>query len=90
MNLRLCLISHTFQNKEYKHAEDIMRSLGITYQMSTPQSMFDSWWFWNCENVPDPLPCYLSVMKMEPAKAIGHGLSEEDVKAILEFGSSKY
>src|SRR5262249_55009235 len=39
-----------------EHAQAAMRRLGITYQYAVPQSMGDCWWFFNCENVPDPLP----------------------------------
>lgn len=39
-----------------KHAQICMRDLGITYELAVPQSISDSWWFFNCENVPAVLP----------------------------------
>ena len=64
------------------HAQDYMQQLGITYELATPQSVADCWWFWNCENVPDPLPEGLSVLDITPREAVGYGLSKEDVKKL--------
>lgn len=71
MHLRLDLHQVT------EHAQKVMAGLGITYQHATPQSMGEQWWFWNCENVPDPLPPFLSELKVKPHDAIGYGLSQE-------------
>ncbi len=68
-----------------KHAIEVMRELGITYQHSTPQSMGDQWWFWNCENIPDELPKYLTPLEMDPMECIGYGLSKEDAKKIINY-----
>ena len=65
-----------------KHAQAVMRDLGITYQVATPQSLGDQWWFWNCKNVPDQLPSFLSVLDVKPHDAIGWGLSKEEADAI--------
>lgn len=62
---------------EGPHPVDLMRSLGITYQHSTPQSMGDQWWFWNCKNVPSHLPDRFSVLDLDPQEAVGFGLSQE-------------
>jgi hypothetical protein len=45
--------------------------------------MGDQWWFWNCENVPDPLPEWLTPLNVDPLKAVGHGLSKEEATAII-------
>ncbi len=82
MHLRYSLLSAGFDCNEMRHAEVVMRELGITYQHATPQSMSDSWWFWNCQNVPETLPKYLSVLDIDPHKAIGFGLSKEDAEKI--------
>lgn len=68
-----------------EHAQTVMKNLGITYQVSTPQSIYDSWWFWNCENVPDPLPPYLAVLNADPMKCIGWGLSQEEAERIRDY-----
>lgn len=68
--------------KDNRHPQVVMQSLGITYQHATPQSMGDQWWFWNCENVPDPLPKFLSVLEIDPMACIGWGLSREDAEKI--------
>lgn len=60
----------------------VMNNLGITYQIAIPQSLYDSWHFWNCENLPDSLPKFLQVMTAQPEDAIGYGLSKEDAAAI--------
>lgn len=64
------------------HPQKVMRQLGITYQHSTPQSMYDSWWFWNCENLPENLPDYLTELKIDPDDAIGQGLNRADAESI--------
>ena len=74
MNLSLDLYATYALNL---HAQDYMKQLGITYEHATPQSIADCWWFWNCENVPNPLPYGLSVLKIKPSQAIGYGLSKE-------------
>ncbi len=68
----------------YKHPQDFMKELGITYQHATPQSMIDQWWFWNCQNIPDELPSFIEELKADPMKCIGNGLSEEDAKSIAQ------
>jgi hypothetical protein len=60
------------------HAQDYMRSLGITYEHHTPQTISDSWWFWNCTNVPEPLPPALKIITITPSEAVGYGLSRAD------------
>jgi hypothetical protein len=66
-----------------EHPEKVMKDLGITYQHATPKSVFDQWWFWNCKNVPDPLPKYLTVLDLDPNDAVGYGLSKEDALCIM-------
>ena len=71
---------------EDRHAQVVMKELGITYQHATPQSMGDSWWFWNCTNVPDILPKYLIELKIgDPMEYVGWGLSEDDAKKIINY-----
>lgn len=48
------------------HAQAVMRRLGITYKKAVPMSISDSWWFWHCENVPDPLPKFLRPLGLDP------------------------
>lgn len=71
-----------------EHPQATMKRLGITYQHSTPQSMGDQWWFWNCENVPEPLPEHFSILDLDPMKQIGWGLSQEDAEKIRDYKSS--
>jgi hypothetical protein len=65
-----------------EHAHETMKRLKIKYQHSTPQSMADQWWFWNCENIPNPLPKHFSILDVDPIKMIGFGLSKEDAEKI--------
>lgn len=64
------------------HPQAVMRSLGITYQHATPQSIADQWWFWNCEGVPEDLPDFLTALNVEPHEAIGYGLDRATADAI--------
>lgn len=61
-----------------RHAQEIMRDLGINYEHATPQSMGDCWWFWNCTNIPDDMPSYITESKSRnPISCIGWGLNAE-------------
>ena len=62
--------------------QSIMQDLGITYQHCTPQSINDTFWFWNCKNVPDHLPSYIYPLGAKAMDSIGWGLSEEQAIAI--------
>jgi len=86
MHLRYSLRG-AYDAKINRHAQLDMKDLGITYQHATPQSMGEQWWFWNCENVPNPLPEYLTVFDMEPNKCIGFGLSKDDADKIAGYKS---
>ncbi len=69
---------------ENRHAQTMMEDLGITYEHSTPQSLYDCWVFWNCENIPDVLPEWITEMEDGPMKYIGHGLTEEVAQRLEE------
>ena len=69
---------------ERGHPQRVMKKLGIKYHSSTPQSMYDCWFFWNCEGYPDTLPKYLTKITIDPKEYIGHGLTREDVEAIKQ------
>jgi hypothetical protein len=69
------------------HPQAVMQELGITFQHATPQSVADQWWFWNCENIPDPLPEFLFVAELDPMKMIGWGLSLEQAEKIAAYKS---
>lgn len=64
-------------NGEFRHPQEVMGDLGINYQYATPQPMFDSWWFWNCENLPCKLPSHIAVQDRDPTKCVGYGISKE-------------
>ena len=68
-----------------EHPQATMKRLEITYQHATPQSMGDQWWFWNCENVPEPLPIHFSILSLDPMEQIGWGLSQEDAEKIRDY-----
>ena len=68
-----------------KHPQHEISALGIIYQRSTPQSMGNCWWFWNCENVPEVLPGYLEVLDINPMDAIGFGLSQKEAEMIRDY-----
>ena len=44
------------------HAQTVMKELGITYRLAVPQTLGDQWWFFGCQNIPEPMPKYLSVL----------------------------
>ena len=83
-NLKLDVIG-MYMSGENRHPQQLMSDLGMKYQHSTPQSICDSWWFWNCENIPNELPEYISELKSNPMDCIGYGLSEENAIAIRDY-----
>jgi hypothetical protein len=79
----------TYYNDE--HPQRMMNRLGNTYQHATPQSIGDQWWFWNCENIPNPLPEHFSILNCkDPFEMVGYGISEEIAKEISEYTSSSF
>ncbi len=79
------LTAHDCGVKE--HAQACMKKLGIAYTHSTPQSLGDQFWFWNCKNVHEPLPKYLTELKADPMECIGFGLSREEAIEIIYMGN---
>jgi succinate dehydrogenase flavin-adding protein (antitoxin of CptAB toxin-antitoxin module) len=45
--------------------------------------MLDQWWFWNCANVPNELPEFLSILDIDPNECIGWGLNKEMAEKIV-------
>lgn len=70
---------------EGRPAPKYMQDVGITYQYSTPQSMGECFWFWNCENIPAVLPEFITELKLDPLKAVGHGLTKEEAENIRDY-----
>ena len=86
-HLRFDILWAPYNNVKQEHPQKVMKELGITYQHATPQSMGDQWWFWNCENIPEPLPLFLEVADLNPMECIGFGLSKEDAEKIRDYKS---
>jgi len=86
-HLRYCTMGATIDCNENRHPQRVMRELGISYQHSTPQSMGDQWWFWNCENIPEKLPEFLTELKLNPMEQIGWGLSKEIAEKIRDYNT---
>jgi len=85
MHLRYCYITAEIKLKDNRHACEVVKDLGITYQHSVGQSISDSFEFWNCENVPEKLPESLKVMNKNPMERIGWGLSKEIAESIRDY-----
>lgn len=69
-------------HSESRHAQTVMKDLGITYQHAICSSVMDCWTFWNCEDVPYELPAFIRIAEIKPKDFIGHGLSEETATLI--------
>ena len=83
-HLRFC-IRTAYESGAKNHPQEAIKELGIMYQHTTPQTMGDQWWFWNCENIPKELPKYLSVADWNPMEMIGWGLSKEKAEEIRDY-----
>ena len=64
MNIIVDLMA-TAKMGEQRHAQVIMRELGITYRECRPRPIVDDWIFYDCENVPEKLPSYLERVEGE-------------------------
>lgn len=76
-----------FDSGEPRHAQTVLKSMGVTYLHEVPQSIADCWWFYGPQNLPEPLPDYMSVREVNPIDHVGWGLSEEKAKFLLEMES---
>lgn len=71
-----CMKAH-FSCGENRHAQTVMRELGITYERAIPQSMADQLWFFNCQYTE--LPKYITEMECSNWLANQYGLPGEYV-----------
>ena len=78
-------LRYHMQGASKGHPEDVMKKLGITYQHATPQSLYDTWWFWNCENIPENLPRFIDELKATSMDKIGYGLSKSKAEEIRDY-----
>lgn len=85
MYLKFSYIMAQLDYNEKRHACEVMKSLGIIYQHSTPQSLGDQYWFWNCENISNDLPPYITELEIDPMECIGFGLSKEIAEKIRDY-----
>lgn len=85
MNLRYGMQTAFMECEITNHPQKVMQDLGITYHHSTPQSVGDQWWFWNCENLPSVLPEYLTELNIDPMECIGFGLNEKTAIEIRDY-----
>lgn len=48
---------------ESRHPQEVIRELGIMYELAIPQSMGDQWWLFNCEH--GELPGFITEMECD-------------------------
>lgn len=84
MHLKYSYMIAQLEYKEKRHTQEVMKELGIIYQHSTPQTIGDQFWFWNCEDVPKKLPKYITELNVNPTECIGFGLSRKDAEKIVK------
>lgn len=76
-DLRLDLYG-AYDAGENRHAQEVIKELGIEYVFAIPQSIADQWWFLGCSKVPSILPGFIKDMEVrEPRELVGYGLSIE-------------
>lgn len=51
---------------ENPHAQKVMQHYGISYTDCMASPVTDSWQFFGCDKVPDPLPRWMSVYEEAP------------------------
>ena len=72
---------------EKRHAQEVMKEFGITYQYASSHSIGEQWRFWNCENIPEELPNYIEIMDLDPMGCIGIAFDLETAKEIRDYKS---
>lgn len=88
--LRFDILRYDMQGAYYagetRHAQVVMKDLGITYIKAVPQSIGDCWCFFVCDVPLDvELPSYIIPTKTNPAKWAGFGLSDEDAMELADL-----
>lgn len=73
-----------------QHPIKVLHDLGITYLHITKQSVYEEFWFWNCENVPETLPSYLELAGWNPMDLIGYGLSKSEAERIRDYNKEEF
>ena len=53
---------------EKRHAQEVFDGLGITYKKFIPQTIGDQIWFSDCQNIPENLPDYITVIDFDISK----------------------
>ena len=77
------LTTALFSNNEKRHAQEVMKELGINYQHAICIPMVDSWYFFNCTNLPEELPVFLKIKDVSPLNYVGHGLTKEKAEELI-------
>jgi len=89
MDIRLCLMESYYEYPGI-HPQVIMKDLGISYQITVPQSIADCWWFLGCERVPNMLPKCLSKLSVPDYYGlVGHGLTVGDANQLTEWRAAR-
>ena len=81
-HLKYCLMTAGFDCSENRHAQVVMKELGITYKLAVPQSMADQWQFFCCENLPEELPKFLTEICKDNNFKNYSGISEDNLKML--------
>jgi hypothetical protein len=71
------------------HPQELLKQMGIIYQYAVPQSITDSWEFWNPENLPDKLPPMMNLTEANPDKWLNRGLSIDMIYEIKKEAERK-
>lgn len=84
-------LRYSFYGAPNKHPQQDMKDLGVTYTYGIPQPMGDQWWFMDCENIPEKLPEYSTIMKPvhDYSEFIGHGLDKAMADNLNERGRTE-
>lgn len=77
---------HCFsENINQLHPYEVIKQLNIMFQLATPQTLGNQWWFWNCYNLPETLPVYMAELDITSREAIGQGINKEVALLIETF-----
>ncbi|MNQ90151.1 hypothetical protein D3C85_1054810 [compost metagenome] len=83
--LKFCMYGQCLAG-DTRHAQQVMREMGINYKKAVSQSINDSWHFWGVENVPEELPKWMQLVEWDPQEFVGWGLSQEGADFLTAQG----
>lgn len=93
IHIKFCMYTAQCEMALKGHPLNIARATGITWKHAEAVPVADAWVFYECENIPNPLPPFLSVIEEKRKKQPIPNIEEIVAQRILDrasVGRKKY